>query len=45
MPRYRNGIALKPLPAGWEEAKSSDGKVYFIDHNNKRTSWIDPRDR
>lgn len=34
-----------PLPLGWEEARDFDGRVYYIDHNTKRTSWIDPRDR
>lgn len=34
-----------PLPHGWEEARDFDGKVYFIDHINQCTSWIDPRDR
>ncbi|XP_075712536.1 protein KIBRA isoform X2 [Rhinoderma darwinii] len=34
-----------PLPEGWEEARDVDGKVYYIDHANKTTSWIDPRDR
>lgn len=34
-----------PLPEGWEEARDFDGKVYFIDHINQCTSWIDPRDR
>uniref|UniRef100_A0A8D0GTV5 WW and C2 domain containing 1 n=1 Tax=Sphenodon punctatus TaxID=8508 RepID=A0A8D0GTV5_SPHPU len=34
-----------PLPEGWEEARDFDGKVYYIDHTNKTTSWIDPRDR
>lgn len=34
-----------PLPLGWEEARDYDGRVYYIDHNTKRTSWIDPRDR
>ncbi|XP_015763152.1 PREDICTED: protein KIBRA-like isoform X2 [Acropora digitifera] len=34
-----------PLPLGWEEAKDFDGRVYYIDHNTKRTSWVDPRDR
>ncbi|MGH0142958.1 UNVERIFIED_CONTAM: hypothetical protein FKN15_076963 [Acipenser sinensis] len=33
-----------PLPEGWEEAVDFDGKVYYIDHKNKATSWIDPRD-
>uniref|UniRef100_W5N3L6 WW and C2 domain containing 1 n=1 Tax=Lepisosteus oculatus TaxID=7918 RepID=W5N3L6_LEPOC len=34
-----------PLPQGWEEARDFDGRVYYIDHINKTTSWIDPRDR
>uniref|UniRef100_A0A8C8VMC8 WW and C2 domain containing 2 n=1 Tax=Pelusios castaneus TaxID=367368 RepID=A0A8C8VMC8_9SAUR len=34
-----------PLPDGWEEARDYDGKVFYIDHNTKQTSWIDPRDR
>ncbi|XP_028276754.1 protein KIBRA [Parambassis ranga] len=34
-----------PLPEGWEEARDDDGKVYYIDHINQCTSWIDPRDR
>ncbi|XP_005376355.1 PREDICTED: protein KIBRA isoform X1 [Chinchilla lanigera] len=34
-----------PLPEGWEEARDFDGKVYYIDHTNRTTSWIDPRDR
>ncbi|OCT88506.1 hypothetical protein XELAEV_18017133mg [Xenopus laevis] len=34
-----------PLPDGWEEARDVDGKVYYIDHTSKTTSWIDPRDR
>ncbi|XP_073746264.1 protein KIBRA isoform X3 [Callorhinus ursinus] len=34
-----------PLPEGWEEARDFDGKVYYIDHTSRTTSWIDPRDR
>uniref|UniRef100_A0A8C2W9X4 WWC family member 3 n=1 Tax=Cyclopterus lumpus TaxID=8103 RepID=A0A8C2W9X4_CYCLU len=34
-----------PLPSGWEEARDYDGRVFFIDHNTRQTSWIDPRDR
>ncbi|MPC61387.1 Protein WWC2 [Portunus trituberculatus] len=41
--RRRNGEL--PLPSGWEIGHDYDGKVYFIDHNNKKTTWIDPRDR
>ncbi|XP_065489400.1 protein WWC2 isoform X1 [Caloenas nicobarica] len=44
MPR-KAGNGQLPLPDGWEEARDYDGKVFYIDHNTKRTSWIDPRDR
>ncbi|KAK9497147.1 hypothetical protein O3M35_004519 [Rhynocoris fuscipes] len=43
MPRRRNGEI--PLPEGWDFARDYDGKIYFIDHKNKKTTWIDPRDR
>ncbi|XP_071786666.1 protein KIBRA-like isoform X1 [Asterias amurensis] len=43
MSRFRNGQL--PLPAGWEEGRDYDGKSYYIDHNTRKTSWIDPRDR
>ncbi|KYN34618.1 Protein kibra [Trachymyrmex septentrionalis] len=43
MPRRRNGEI--PLPDGWDVAHDFDGKVYFIDHNTRKTTWIDPRDR
>lgn len=33
------------LPNGWDIAKDFDGKIYYIDHVNKKTTWIDPRDR
>ncbi|KAK1799545.1 hypothetical protein P4O66_000426 [Electrophorus voltai] len=34
---------LGPLPQNWEMAYTENGEVYFIDHNTKTTSWIDPR--
>ncbi|XP_068156192.1 protein kibra [Drosophila tropicalis] len=34
-----------PLPDGWDIAKDFDGKTYYIDHINKKTTWLDPRDR
>ncbi|XP_047003394.1 protein kibra isoform X1 [Schistocerca americana] len=43
MPRRRNGEI--PLPDGWDFGTDYDGKIYFIDHNSKKTTWIDPRDR
>ncbi|XP_069062599.1 membrane-associated guanylate kinase, WW and PDZ domain-containing protein 1 isoform X19 [Pleurodeles waltl] len=32
-----------PLPENWEMAYTENGEVYFIDHNTKTTSWLDPR--
>ncbi|XP_065670615.1 protein WWC3 isoform X5 [Hydra vulgaris] len=36
---------VMPLPIHWEEAYTHDGKPYYIDHLNKCTTWIDPRDK
>ncbi|KAM4571924.1 membrane-associated guanylate kinase, WW and PDZ domain-containing protein 3a [Fundulus diaphanus] len=33
----------EPLPKNWEMAYTETGMVYFIDHNTKTTSWLDPR--
>uniref|UniRef100_A0A8C3UII6 Membrane-associated guanylate kinase, WW and PDZ domain-containing protein 1 n=1 Tax=Catharus ustulatus TaxID=91951 RepID=A0A8C3UII6_CATUS len=35
--------SLGPLPENWEMAYTENGEVYFIDHNTKTTSWLDPR--
>lgn len=32
-----------PLPDGWEQAMTQDGEIYYINHKNKSTSWLDPR--
>ncbi len=37
--------AKQPLPSGWDVGQDFDGKVYFIDHVNKKTTWEDPRER
>ncbi|XP_060793455.1 membrane-associated guanylate kinase, WW and PDZ domain-containing protein 3a isoform X2 [Neoarius graeffei] len=31
------------LPKNWEMAYTETGMVYFIDHNTKTTTWLDPR--
>ncbi|XP_029689806.1 membrane-associated guanylate kinase, WW and PDZ domain-containing protein 3a isoform X4 [Takifugu rubripes] len=33
----------EPLPKNWEMAYTETGMVYFIDHNSKTTTWLDPR--
>uniref|UniRef100_A0A3P9I183 WW domain-containing protein n=1 Tax=Oryzias latipes TaxID=8090 RepID=A0A3P9I183_ORYLA len=32
-----------PLPEGWEQAVTPEGEMYYIDHINKTTTWVDPR--
>lgn len=34
---------LGTLPEGWEQAVTSAGETYFINHINSTTSWFDPR--
>ncbi|XP_051955660.1 E3 ubiquitin-protein ligase NEDD4-like isoform X11 [Xyrauchen texanus] len=34
---------LGPLPPGWEERVHADGRIFYIDHNTKKTQWEDPR--
>lgn len=32
-----------PLPSGWTQQLSETGRVFYIDHIHKTTTWIDPR--
>lgn len=41
----KRGKGEIPLPEGWEECLDYDGKRFFIDHNTRQTTWVDPRDR
>nr|XP_045610102.1 transcriptional coactivator YAP1-A-like isoform X2 [Procambarus clarkii] len=34
---------LAPLPESWEQAVTPEGEIYFINHEDKSTSWFDPR--
>ncbi|XP_039954939.1 transcriptional coactivator yorkie [Bactrocera tryoni] len=34
---------LGPLPPGWEQAKTNDGQIYYLNHTTKSTQWEDPR--
>jgi ankyrin repeat protein len=36
-------IKRLPLPTGWEERRTQDDFLYFIDHNERKTTWADPR--
>ncbi|XP_074037412.1 E3 ubiquitin-protein ligase Nedd4 isoform X4 [Leptinotarsa decemlineata] len=31
------------LPLGWSVQRAPNGRLFFIDHNEKTTSWVDPR--
>ncbi|XP_053270626.1 membrane-associated guanylate kinase, WW and PDZ domain-containing protein 2a [Pleuronectes platessa] len=43
LPKLEENDELGPLPDNWEMAYTEKGEVYFIDHNTKTTSWLDPR--
>ncbi|KAI8894491.1 E3 ubiquitin-protein ligase RSP5 [Globomyces pollinis-pini] len=34
---------LGPLPAGYEMRHTPEGRPYFVNHNNRTTTWTDPR--
>ena len=34
---------LGPMLEGWETRRTSSGRVYFVDHNNRTTQFTDPR--
>ena len=30
----------EPLPAGWAMGRAPNGRQFFIDHNERRTTWV-----
>lgn len=36
-------VGSGPLPAGWEQRFTPEGRPYFVDHNTRTTTWVDPR--
>ncbi|KAM7146528.1 NEDD4-like E3 ubiquitin-protein ligase WWP2 isoform 2-T4 [Macrochelys suwanniensis] len=34
--------ALEALPPGWEQRELPNGRVYYVDHNTKTTTWERP---
>lgn len=38
-----SGYADVPLPLGWEERRTPEGRPYFVDHHTRTTTWVDPR--
>ncbi|XP_015220115.1 itchy E3 ubiquitin protein ligase a [Lepisosteus oculatus] len=37
-----NPVSTGPLPPGWEQRIDQNGRVYFVDHIEKRTTWERP---
>ena len=35
--------ASQPLPSGWEMKYEKNNKIFFVDHNSRSTTFIDPR--
>lgn len=48
-PKLTNNLPINivlekiPLPPGWQQATTSTGETYFINHNTRTTCWEDPR--
>lgn len=40
----RTTVETGELPSGWEQRNTPEGRPYFVDHNTRTTSWVDPRD-
>jgi len=36
-------LNIEGLPSGWTMQVAPNGRVFFIDHINKKTTWVDPR--
>ena len=30
------------LPKGWEARRDAKGRIFYVDHNNRRTQWERP---
>lgn len=33
---------LPSLPDGWEERKTENGRLYYVNHKTKTTQWVKP---
>ncbi|XP_062523774.1 uncharacterized protein LOC134198401 isoform X2 [Corticium candelabrum] len=43
--KHPDNYKQNALPTGWEMARRYDGRIYFVDHNTRTTTWDDPRKR
>ena len=41
--RGDNDALSRSLPVGWEMRFTPEGRPYFLDHNTRSTTWLDPR--
>ena len=41
--RVSVSASLPALPEGWEQKHTENGEMYFVNHVDKTTTWIDPR--
>lgn len=41
--RTNTTAGADPLPAGWEKRYTLEGRLYYLDHNIRTTTWVDPR--
>ena len=39
----QTAVGTGALPAGWEERYTPEGRPYYVDHNTRTTTWVDPR--
>ncbi|KAL5499677.1 hypothetical protein EMCRGX_G011134 [Ephydatia muelleri] len=35
-------VQASPLPQGWEERRDPEGRLYYVNHNTRTTSWDRP---
>ncbi len=36
-------MGMQSLPDGWEARITKEGLTYYIDHINKRSTWVHPK--
>jgi hypothetical protein len=42
--RIETEEVLGPLPSNWEKAQwGNTNRYFYVDHNTKTTTWVDPR--
>jgi E3 ubiquitin-protein ligase NEDD4 len=41
--QQQSQATLGPLPSNWEMRVTNTGRIYFVDHTSKITTWDDPR--